>query len=104
LKTLIFGIKEEIMFLDGLIVEIIKTIIWPKLVAENKNMGQLPQLMYNLKRVCRTWQIWVEEKQEWGGGRKFGTYQYEDFAKDGYNCNFDGLPYDMYPNGYWDDY
>jgi hypothetical protein len=64
----------------------------------------LAQLLYNLRGVCRTWQEWVESQFEWKLVRRFGDYLFDDIDEGAYDCDLDGLPHNIYHDGYWDEY
>jgi hypothetical protein len=97
-------LREETRFLDGLSPEIGLGVIWPKLVEEMEDKGQLVQLLCNLQGVCRAWQEWVEGQVEWDHVRSFGEYLFDEIDEGICDCDSNGLPYDMYPEGYWDEY
>jgi hypothetical protein len=97
--------EEEATFLGSLPPEISATIIWRKLIVSVEEEGQwrLIQLLYALRGVCKAWRVWVEEQDEWETSRKFGVFNLGEQEDYSYACDSDGLPFDMYSDGYFDD-
>jgi hypothetical protein len=46
----------------------------------------------------------VDSQPEWEGVRRFGDFLLDEIDEGAYACDSDGLPYEMYPDGYWDEY
>jgi hypothetical protein len=46
----------------------------------------------------------VEGQVEWDHVRSFGEYLFDEIDEGICDCDSNGLPYDMYPEGYWDEY
>jgi hypothetical protein len=46
----------------------------------------------------------VESQFEWKLVRRFGDYLFDDIDEGAYDCDLDGLPHNIYHDGYWDEY
>jgi hypothetical protein len=94
----------ETKFLDGLSTEIVLAEIWPRVMAIRNDRDHLVQTLCGLRGVCTTWRNWVDSQPEWEGVRRFGDFLLDEIDEGAYACDSDGLPYEMYPDGYWDEY
>jgi hypothetical protein len=96
--------KEEITFLGSLPLDS-SAMIWRRLMVNANEEGplRLIQLLYTLRYVCKAWRSWIEDQDEWEASRRFGEFNLDEFDDYSYPCDSDGLPYDMYPEGYFDE-